>query len=149
MWIKTDYWLPKIYQHCQLILPIGKRLPRSQPARHKPPLQAQFSLYRIRNTGTRFAFGWNFSEKLFVFSEGAPARAGDENFFFVSDQRPDLATQDLQNFLVEKSSDARLINIVFWWSIKRSKTWITDPRPFFCIIVIRNGKYFRFLWPCL
>ena len=33
--------------------------------------------------------------------------------FFVSDQRPNLAIQDLRNFFSEKSSDPRLVNIVF------------------------------------
>ena len=38
------------------------------------------------------------------------------NFFYVSDQRPDLVIQDLQNFFVEKSSYSRPVNVVFWWS---------------------------------
>ena len=35
------------------------------------------------------------------------------NFFYVSDQRPDLVIQDLQNFFVEKSSYSRPVNVVF------------------------------------
>ena len=36
------------------------------------------------------------------------------NFFSVSDQRPDLAVQDFRDFFVEKFSDPRPVNIVFW-----------------------------------
>ena len=43
-----------------------------------------------------------------------PFTGDDANFFSVSNQRPDLAIQDLRNFFVEKSTDPRPANIIFW-----------------------------------
>ena len=48
-----------------------------------------------------------------VLNESSVNNEGDEaNFFSVSDQRSDLAIQDLRNFFVEKSSDSRPVNII-------------------------------------
>ena len=49
---------------------------------------------------------------LFNFSISKYVEIRCSNFFSLSDQRPDLAIQDLRNFFVEKSSDPRPLNIV-------------------------------------
>ena len=93
-----------------------------------------YMVFRIK-----LSSGFDFREFIFIFF-----RHGAASFFSISNQRPDLAIQDLENFLFEKftdpSPDLPIKGLLFFETraSKRSKALHSDPRPVkfrnFCLI---------------